>query len=206
MVNITGEFLEEVQPAFKKQIKNLLKEASEKFIEARDLITEAKKLSSFIDYEEELNKDIKRIVINKSSKILEDYTMPTGIEDGQEDVVPEKEPINLISGHPIPKKRGRKPGPVKKFEGEIRKYSERKAKVEYRGVTYIKSKPVDKRYRARLSIKGVAYEIGFFPTALEAAYEYDEFKYKKTRSLNGLNFPGRIKTRLKKKNILSSVR
>jgi hypothetical protein len=121
------------------------------------------------------------------------------------------EPINLVMGEPLKKGPGRPKGSVgKDAKGckvvktpNNRKYRGVKTKVEYRGVTLVKNNSDSKRYRARVTIKGTDYEIGFFPSALEAAYAYDELKYSKTESLKGLNFPDRIEMRLRKKSLNS---
>ena len=208
MVNIAGEFLEEVKPAFRKQIKHLLKEASSKLQEAKQLIVESKNLSNLIEYNGTLGEDIQRLVVNKNQKLLEEIfgsndpvDLGTEVPEDEEDVKgPGEEPINLVTGNTLIKKPGRKTGPIGPYKkAKQRRYKGIKTKVEYRGVTYVEGNSPNNRYRARFAYQGIHYEIGFFETALEAAHAYDETKYLKTGKLTGLNFPERIESRLKKK-------
>jgi hypothetical protein len=202
MVKIKGEFLEEVTPAFKKQIKLLLKEASLKVIEAEKLIMEAEKLSTVIDSDVPFRETLNKAVFRKSLKFFkrkdEACSDKESVLEIPHDVVAytpleSEKPVNLVSGQSLSKKKAKQ----KRLPGH-KKYRGKRTIVEYKGVTFVDDRAEGSQYRARVSIKKKPYEIGFFATALEAAYAYDEFKYKRTKKVRGMNFPERIEIRLRK--------
>lgn len=229
MSEITNkELLDEVRPSFEKAINSLLGSASSKLNEIRKLLEEAAKLAELIGDKSNLNDLINRLVVSPNTEVIEDLSdvnrqvvsLPTTAAtkcalDGKEvQPVPdqpryidtcEDTRISLITGKPLDNiKRSTRKEVISSASKTIKKatdigYGKSKSQVEYIGVTVARAETSPQRYRARLCIKGVSHEIGTSDTALEAAYAYDEFKYKLTQSLKGLNFPERIQMRINKK-------
>lgn len=226
MSEITNkELLDEVRPSFEKAINSLLGSASSKLNEIRQLLEEADKLAELIGDKGNLNDLINRLVVSPNTRVIEDLsdvnrqvvslstTAATKCAlDGKEvQPVPdqpryidtcEDTRISLITGKPLDNiKRSTRKEVISSASKTIKKATDMgyEKQVEYIGVTIARAETSPQRYRARLCIKGVSHEIGTSDTALEAAYAYDEFKYKLTQSLKGLNFPERIQMRINKK-------
>ena len=235
MIEIKGDLLEEVKPAFEKTIDRLIVEASKRIVDIGPLVSEVRRLAGLVGRSEDIDEVLHKYLVVGNEEVLEDlfdmvrlkdlitpsistFLIPEVVGDIgvplflPEDTIPEGN-INLVTGSPLEKTRSintnrsrSKPSASKPSKKSVhksdadRRYRGIKTKVEYRGVTYVKNNAADKRYRVRLMLKGVEHEIGLFHAALEAAYAYDEFKYGRTKSLKGLNFPERIEMRLKKKN------
>ena len=111
-------------------------------------------------------------------------------------------PISLVTGAPLAKKRMQKAN----YSTVKRVYKKKGTlnDIPYIGVSIVKKATEAKRYQARYTFNSTRYHLGQFPTTIEAAQAYDDFKYSKTGTTEGLNFPSRIDAKIRKSVALSS--
>lgn len=209
-----NDFLTEVQPAFEKRLKAIALDLSAKANQINILVSEANNLSHFMGYDvsdiltynklhftEEAGRFLKE-VINGFYRHKENKREPKDISAesvGNNEELTE-EPVNLVTGKPTSKrpyhrkklKTTEKTTSGKNYTQSFVKKNPEKPSERYRGVLFVSANAKGNQFYARARVKGTNYQLGVFPTAQDAAFAYDEFKFKKTGALKGLNFPDRI--------------